>query len=537
VQGIDPVVFWGSAVLMTVFVAWGLLAPTGLGAVMTKVLGWVIGNFGWAFVLVAFCSLVLCIFLVVHPWGRIRLGPDDARPEFRTFSWVSMMFAAGLGAGLLFYGTAEPISHWAAPPHGLAEPRSEEAAQIALQYTYFHWGFNGWAFYAIMGGAMAYFSFRKGLPTLVSSTFSPLLGERANEKPLGRIIDGLAIVATLFGTATALGLNGLQLNSGLQYLTGLPKTNQVTVVIILVVTTLFVLSATSGVERGIQFLANLGSLATIALFVFFLVAGGATVLVVSQGIETIGNYVIQVLPMSLRTGVGNEEWMAAWTIFYWAWWVSWAPFVGMFVARISRGRTIREFVLGVVAAPTGFGFLWFAVVGGTGINLQTTGRADLVSAVATPELSLFTALDALPLPVITSAACIFLIALFFVSGADAAAIVMATMASRGALEPARAVVVVLGVLMGAIACAMLLVGGLGALQQAAVLGSVPFMFVLVGVAYCWLRALHEDSRGAPGPGRPDRTGSSAVGTGERAVVRRVVAEDAAEPPHRGGTPR
>ena len=172
-EGIDPVVFWGSALLIIALVIWGLVAPKRLGTVMASVLGWVIGNFGWAFVLIAFAALVLCIVLVVHPWGRIRLGPDDSRPEFKTFSWVSMMFAAGLGAGLLFYGTAEPISHWSAPPHGLAEPRSEEAARIALQYTYFHWGFNGWAFYAIMGGAMAYFSFRKGLPTLVSATFTP----------------------------------------------------------------------------------------------------------------------------------------------------------------------------------------------------------------------------------------------------------------------------------------------------------------------------------------------------------------------------
>jgi glycine betaine transporter len=525
-QRIDPAVFWGSAVLIAVFVVWGIAAPANLAKVMTAVLGWVIGNFGWAFVLIAFSALVLCIFLVVHPWGRIRLGPDDSRPEFKTFSWVSMMFAAGLGAGLLFYGTAEPISHWSAPPHGLADPRSEEAARVALQYTYFHWGFNGWAFYAIMGGAMAYFSFRRGLPTLVSSTFTPLLGEGASEKPLGRVIDALAIVATLFGTATALGLNGLQLNSGLQYLTGLEKSNRVAVVIIVVVTGLFILSATSGVERGIQFLANLGSVATIVLFFFFLVAGGATVLVVSQGIETIGNYVIQVLPMSLQTGVGDEEWMAAWTIFYWAWWISWAPFVGMFVARISRGRTIREFVLGVVAAPTGFGFLWFAIVGGTGINLQETGKADLVGAVATPELSLFTALDALPLPVITSAVCIFLIALFFVSGADAAAVVMATMASRGSLEPPKPVVIVLGVLMGAIACAMLFVGGLGALQQAAVLGSVPFTFVLVGVAWCWLKALREES----GPSEPDRP-VAATG-GAHAVLQTVEAEDHGEAPLR-----
>jgi glycine betaine transporter len=419
------------------------------------------------------------------------------------------MFAAGLGAGLLFYGTAEPISHWSAPPHGLAEARSEEAASIALQYTYFHWGFNGWALYAIMGGALAYFTFRKGTPTLVSATLTPLLGKNAHEKPLGRTVDALAIVATLFGTATSLGLNGLQLNSGMEYLTGLEKSNGVAVVIIIIVTALFVLSATSGVERGIQFLANLGAGATIVLFFFFLFFGGATILVISQGIETIGNYVIQVFPMSLRTGVDNPEWMAAWTIFYWAWWISWAPFVGMFVARISRGRTIREFVVGVVAAPTGFGFLWFAVVGGTGIDLQVTGQADLLGSVATPELSLFTALDALPLPTITSAISIVLIALFFISGADAASIVMGTMATRGSLEPPRLVVIVLGLLMGGIACAMLLVGGLSALQQAAVLGSVPFTFVIVAVSWSWLKAL----RGESLPGRDAVSAPAAVGPG------------------------
>ena len=493
-KGVDPAVFWGSAVLIAGFVGWGLLAPDSLGSVMGTALTWVIGNFGWAFVLMATAVLVLCIVLAVSPWGRLRLGPDDSRPEFSTFSWVSMMFAAGLGAGLLFYGVAEPVSHWTAPPHGLAEPRSEEAALTALRYTYFHWGFNGWAMYAVMGGAMAYFAFRKNQPVLVSATFTPILGPNATTRPLGRLIDALAIVATLFGTATALGLNGLQLNSGLDYLFDVPKSNTVAVLIIIVVTALFLISATSGVEKGINFLANLGSLATIGLFVFFLVVGGSTVLVISNGIESIGNYVIQVLPMSLQTGVGDEQWMAGWTIFYWAWWVSWAPFVGMFVARISRGRTIREFIIGVVAAPTGFGFFWFAVVGGVGIELERSGKADIVGSIATPELSLFTALDALPLPVLSSALCVVLIALFFISGADAASIVMATMASRGSLEPSRIVVVILGVLMGGIACAMLLVGGLTALQQAAVLGSVPFMFVLAGTAYCWVKQLREDTR-------------------------------------------
>jgi len=505
-KDVDPAVFWGSAVVIAAFVGWGLFAPESLGKVMGKTLSWVIGNFGWAFVLIAAATLIFCIVLVLHPWGAIRLGPDDSRPEFSTFSWIAMMFAAGLGAGLLFYGIAEPVSHWTAPPHGLAEPQTEEAALVALRYTYFHWGFNGWAMYAVMGGAMAYFGFRKNLPILVSATFTPVLGPNATTRPLGRLVDALAIVATLFGTATALGLNGLQLNSGLEYLFDVPKSNAVAVIIIVVVTGLFLVSATSGIDKGINFLANMGMFATIGLFLFFLVFGGSTVLVISQGIESIGTYIIQVIPMSFQTGVGDEQWMAGWTIFYWAWWVSWAPFVGMFVARISRGRTIREFVIGVVAAPTGFGFLWFAVVGGTGIELQRGGKADIVGALATPELSLFTALDALPVPVLSSALCVLLIALFFISGADAASVVMATLASRGSLTPSKVVIVVLGVLMGGIACAMLLVGGLAALQQAAVLGSVPFTIVLVGVGYCWIKALREETRDAgPPPDEPPTT--------------------------------
>jgi len=489
---VDPAVLWGSAVVITGFVGWGLIAPESLGSVMTSTLNWIIGNFSWAFVLIATAVLVVCIVLVFSRWGKIRLGPDDSRPQFNTFSWVSMMFAAGLGAGLLFFGVAEPVSHWTAPPHGLATPESEEAALLALRYTYFHWGFNGWAMYAVMGGAMAYFAYRKNMPILVSSTLSPFLGRDAPSRPLGRLVDGLAIVATLFGTATALGLNGLQLNSGLEYLFGVQKSNVIAVLIIVVVTALFILSATSGVEKGINYLANLGAVATIVLFLFFLVLGGSTVLVVSNGIESIGNYILQVLPMSLQMGVGDEAWMASWTIFYWAWWISWGPFVGMFVARISRGRTIREFVLGVAVAPTGFGFVWFAIVGGTGIELQRSGAADIVGSLSTPELVLFTALDALPLAGIVSFLCILLIALFFISGADAAAVVMATMASKGSIAPSKIVTVIFGVLMGGIACAMLLVGGLNALQQAAILGAVPFTFVLIAVTFAWFKALREE---------------------------------------------
>jgi choline/carnitine/betaine transport len=498
-RGVDPLVFWGSVGLSTAFVLWGVLGTDSLSSVMSSVLDWVIRNFGWGFVLIAISALVFCIVVAVSPFGRIRLGPDDSRPEFSTTSWVAMMFAAGLGLGLMFYGVAEPISHFAAPPHGLAEPRTQEASLVALEHTYFHWGFNGWAIYAVMGLALAYFTFRRGTPNLVSSTFTPLLGERANEHPLGRTIDGLAIFATLFGTATSLGLGALQINSGLNFLWDVTVSNTVGVIIIVIITALFVLSAVSGVEKGIQFLSNLSGGATVALMVFFLIAG-PTVFIIGTAIESIGGYLIQLFPMSFRTGTfGDQEWMAAWTIFYWAWWISWAPFVGTFVARISRGRTIREFIIGVVAMPTGMGFVWFAIVGSTGIHLQTSGQADLVATVSTPELSLFRALEQLPFTTITSVLSLILIAFFFISGADAAAVVMAMLATRGSLEPPKLVVAIMGSLMGAIACALLLVGGLSALQQGAVLASVPFTFVIVGLAWSLTKALREDRAPADVP--------------------------------------
>ena len=491
-RGVDPLVFWGSAGLSTAFVLWGVIGTDSLASVMGSVLDWVIRNFGWGFVLIAIAALVFCIVVAVSPVGRVRLGPDDSRPDFSTTSWIAMMFAAGLGLGLMFYGVAEPISHFAAPPHGLAEPRSQEASLLALETTYFHWGFNGWAIYAVMGLALAYFTFRKGTPNLVSATFTPLLGERATEHPLGRTIDGLAIFATLFGTATSLGLGALQINSGLNFLWDVTVSNTIGVIIIVAITALFVISAVSGVERGIQFLANLSGGATIALMVFFLLVG-PTVFIIGTAIESIGGYLIGLFPMSFRTGTfGDPEWMAAWTIFYWAWWISWAPFVGTFVARISRGRTIREFIVGVIAMPTGLGFVWFAIVGSTGIHLQTSGQADLVGTVATPELSLFRALEQLPLTTVTSVLSLILIAFFFISGADAASVVMAMLASRGKLEPSRIVVATMGCLMGAIACALLLVGGLSALQQGAVLASVPFTFVIVGLAWSLTKALREE---------------------------------------------
>jgi glycine betaine transporter len=490
---VDPLVFGAAALIIGGFAAWGIIAPENLSSVIGGVLTWVLATFGWFYVFVAFVVLALSIFLMVHPWGRIRLGPDDSRPDFRTFTWIAMMFSAGLGSALMFYGVVEPLTHWAAPPHQLAEPRTQEAANIALQYTYFHWGFNGWAMYAVVGGSLAFFCYRKGMPMLLSSAFTTPLGPNAARRPMGRLIDVLGIVSTVFGMATSLGLNGLQLSGGLSYLFGTPNNNLVAVIIVASVTGLFLISATTGVEKGVAKLADIGVIATIALFFFWLFAGGATVKVISESLQTIGNYLIEVIPMSLITGVGDEEWMASWTIFYWAWLYSWGPFVGMFVARISRGRTIREFLLGTIAAPTGFGFLWFAAVGGTSIDIQESGRADLLAAVAeSPQSALFAALDVLPIPLITSGLSVLLMVLFFVSGADAGAITMATMASRGSIKPAKIVVVTMGVLMGGVASAMLLAGGLEGLQQAAILGSGPFLVISMALCWYWVKALAKE---------------------------------------------
>src|SRR5919202_3455033 len=354
-------VFWTAAVLSALFVAWGILFTDNLAAVFDAVLfNFLVPNFGWVFILSSFGFLAFSVYLAFSRYGKIRLGGQDEQPEFSTVSWVAMMFSAGMGIGLMFYGVAEPISHMGAPPFGLAEPNTKGAAQVAMEYSYFHWAFHPWAIYAIMGLALAYFCFRKGMPNLISTAFYPLIGERVYG-PIGRSIDVFAIWATLFGSATSLGFGAAQINSGLNFLWDVPISNGLEVAVIAVLTLLFVLSAVSGVEKGIQFLSNLNMVLAIllALFVLFV---GSFVFIWETLVESVGAYLFQFIPMSFRTGAfGGSQWLFDWTIFYWAWWISWTPFVGTFLARISRGCTIREYLIGVLAVPSGVTFVWFAI--------------------------------------------------------------------------------------------------------------------------------------------------------------------------------
>jgi glycine betaine transporter len=500
---IDPQVFYVAAAVSAAFVLAGVLFTDELATVAADVLGWILDNFGWFFVLSTAAFLVFVLFLAVTPYGRIRLGKDGDRPEFRTVSWIAMMFSAGMGIGLMFFGVAEPISHLAAPPLGLAKPGTDQAASVAMEYTYFHWALHPWALYAVVGLALGYFCFRKGMPNLISSAFYPLLGERVNG-PIGKGIDVLAIFATMFGSATSLGLGALQINSGLDFVWDVPTSTGLAVVIIAVLTALFVISAVSGVERGVQWLSNFNMVLAVLLVLFVLVVG-PTVFIFATFTQATGDYFGGLIGRSFQTGAfGGSEWLGSWTLFYWMWWISWAPFVGTFLARISKGRTIREFVIGVLLIPSGVSFVWFAILGGAAIDLQLSGAANLIDAVAQPEVALFTTLEEFPISAVTSVVVIVLVAVFFVSGADAASIVMGMLSCRGILEPPRLIVALWGSLMGGVAIVLLLAGGLQTLQQAAIIAGAPFTLVMIGLCVSFYRSLRAERIPTPEP-RPTVT--------------------------------
>lgn len=496
-QKIDTVVFGVTAAIAVAFVLWGFLSTDSLSSASGAGLGWVVHNMGWLFSLVASGFVLFVIWLAAGKFGRIPLGRDDEEPEFRTVSWIAMMFSAGMGIGLMFYGVSEPLSHFVKPPPGTGAAGNPEAVQNAMATTLFHWTLHPWAIYAVVGLAVAYGVFRRGRSLLISSAFAPLLGEKRAAGPAGRVIDMLAIFATLFGSAASLGLGALQIGSGLELVAGLGSVgNGVLVAVIAVLTVCFILSAVSGVAKGIQWLSNINMVLALALAVFVFVVG-PTVFILDLVPTAVGSYFQDLAMMSARTdaagGDAMQEWLSGWTIFYWAWWVSWTPFVGMFIARISRGRTIRQFVTGVLLVPSVVSLVWFAIFGGAGIDLQR-GGTDLAGAGST-EGTLFEMLSHMPLSTVTSVVVMLLVAIFFVSGADAASIVMGTLSERGTLAPSRKTVVFWGAATGAVAAVMLLVGGedaLSGLQNITIVAALPFLVVMVGLAIALVKDLGND---------------------------------------------
>ncbi|WP_257423631.1 BCCT family transporter [Nocardioides carbamazepini] len=493
-RGLDPLVFGTAAAVSIAFVVWGLLSTTSLGTASGKALEWVMTNTGWLFVLTSSGFVVFVIWLAMSKYGTIPLGRDDEEPEFRTTSWIAMMFSAGMGIGLMFYGVSEPLSHFVTPPPGTGgDP--DAAAQTAMATTMFHWTLHPWAIYAVVGLAIAYGVYRKGRVQLISAAFAPLLGKRASGGA-GKVIDMFAIFATLFGSATSLGLGALQISSGLEIVGDVgPLGNGALVVIITVLTVAFVLSAVSGVAKGIQWLSNINMVLALVLALFLFVVG-PTVFILNLVPTSLGSYVQDLAMMAARTGAegaDTEAWLGGWTVFYWAWWLSWTPFVGMFIARISRGRTIRQFVTGVLLVPSVVSVIWFCILGGTAIDLQRDGT-DIADAGGL-EAQLFGTLDALPLATLASILVMLLVAIFFVSGADAASIVMGSLSERGTTEPRRAVVIFWGVATGAVAAVMLLAGGedaLTGLQTITIVAALPFVLIMIGLAASLVRELRHD---------------------------------------------
>lgn len=498
---IDKVVFGVAAALAVAFVVIGAVWPERMATETGEALTWVTGNFGWLFVLTSAAFVLFSAYLAVSRYGNIKLGPDDSEPEFSTISWVSMMFATGMGIGLMFWGVAEPLTHFNAPPLGDAEAGSADAAALSMQWSYFHWGFHPWAMYAVIGLAIAYFAYRRGYGSLISATFRPLIGRHASGGP-GKAIDVIAIFATLFGSATSLGLGALQITGGIDDVFGEGGGSKtLAVAVIAVLTVCFVISAVSGIERGIKYLSNANAVAA-ALLVFFLFVVGPTVFILSTFTQTMGDYLTHLPDMAFNTGVYDPEassWLSGWTVFYWAWWISWTPFVGMFVARISKGRTIRQFVIFVILVPSLVSFVWFAILGGTAIDLQLndgwTPPTTDTGGIAL-ESSLFETLREFPLSTVTVALAVFLVAIFFVTGADAASIVMGMLSQNGTEEPKRNLVVFWGVATGAVAAVLLWSAeagtGLSALQTLCILVAGPFMLVLIGMCFSLLKALREE---------------------------------------------
>ncbi|WP_311765511.1 BCCT family transporter [Streptomyces zingiberis] len=494
----DRLVFGVSAALTLAFVVWGAVATDSVASLSTSMLGGLMHNAGWAFVLAASGFVVFALWLAFSRYGRIPLGGEDEEPEFRTVSWIAMMFSAGMGIGLMFYGVSEPLSHFTNPPPGTDPADAAEAMRTAMSTTLFHWTVHPWAIYAVVGLAIAYSTFRRGRRQLISSVFKPLIGSKHANGTAGRVIDILAIFATLFGSATSLGLGALQIGSGVTELGWMDSIGTgLLVAIIAVLSVAFIVSAVSGVARGIQWLSNINMVLAVVL-AFFVFVVGPTVLILDLLPTSIGGFFADLPQLAGRTeasgGQDVADWLSSWTVFYWAWWISWTPFVGMFIARISRGRTIRQFIGGVILVPSVVSLVWFAIFGGTAINLQEAGRLGDES---TPEGQLFAVLREYPLAAATSVLVMILVGIFFVSGADAASVVMGTLSQRGSIEPTRPVVIFWGVVTGAVAAVMLLVGGggdeaLSGLQRITILAAAPFTFVMVGLCVALMRDLRRD---------------------------------------------
>ncbi|MGV8961475.1 MAG: BCCT family transporter [Stenotrophomonas sp.] len=481
-------VFRISIALLALLVLAAGLAPGPFNDVVQSGLAQIVKSTGWVYLLVVFITLSFLMYLAFGRFATLRIGGEDAEPEFSNASWMAMLFAAGMGIGLVFWGAAEPISHFVKPPEGLP-PQSMDAARASMRYAFFHWGLHPWAIYALIGLAMAWFQFNRNGRGLISDLLQPVIG-RHHRGWIGAVVNVAAVVATAIGVATTLGFGTIQIAAGIERIFGLHSSTTLQLAIIAGAFVLYMASTASGVHRGIKWLSNF-NLALAALLLTLILILGPTGFIFDTFTTTLGSYLNQLVTMSLRMSpFSGSTWVADWTIFYWAWWIAWAPFVGSFIARVSRGRSIREFVLGVVIAPSVLGFLWFSVFGGTALWSQIFGHVDLVSALGNGyETVLFTMFDSLPMPMLLSVIALVLLIIFFVTSADSAVLVLASMSTDQAGDPPLSRRVAWGVAVALIAGTLLVAGGLGSLQGVITIAALPFAILMLLVMVSLYRVL------------------------------------------------
>jgi len=488
---IHPVVFGLSILIILGFITFTLLNLHQMGKIFNDIQSTIAHKAGWFYILSVNIFLGFLIYLIFSRYGKIRIGGADVKPEFTYLSWFSMLFSAGMGIGLVFYSVAEPIFHYISPPFGTGY--SIDSAKLAMQFTFFHWGFHAWGIYAVVALALAFFAYNRGLPLTIRSAFYPLLGEKIYG-PIGNGIDITAAVATLFGLTTSLGLGVKQINAGLYHLFGIPENNSIQILLISSITALATISVVLGLKKGIKRLSelNMGIALILMIFVFFC---GPTIYLLNGFLQNIGQYASQIIEMSFWTEVYEQSnWQKNWTIFYWAWWIAWSPFVGMFIARISIGRTIREFLLSVLLVPSLLTFIWLTIFGNTALYQEMVLEYSIVDAVnENIAVALFVMLNNLPLSFITSLFGVLLIITFFVTSSDSASLVIDIITSGGNTNPPTIQRIFWAVTEGLVAIVLLVGGGLVALQTASIITGLFFAVILLFMCLSLLKGLKEES--------------------------------------------
>lgn len=491
---IHPQVTFISGGLIIAFIVGTLLFQEQANLIFSQTQNFIADTAGWFYILAANIYLIVMVIFAFSKFGKIRLGGPDAEPEFSTFAWFAMLISAGMGIGLMFWSVGEPIYHLAAPPFGAEEGGTTEAAQVAMGVTYFHWGLHPWGIYALVGLSLAFFAFNRGLPLTIRSVFYPLLGERIYGV-WGNVIDILSVIATLFGLATSLGFGVQQVAAGLNFLFGAPNEVWFQVVLIAVITGFATMSVIAGLDGGVRRLSEINMYLAGSFLLFVLIAG-PTGFIFGSFTQSVGYYA-QILPqLSFWTeSFEGTTWQNGWTVFYWGWWIAWSPFVGMFIARVSKGRTVREFILGVLIVPTLLSFFWMSTFGGSALWLQLNGIADIEAAVnADVSTALFVMLENFPLTFVTSLVGIILVTFFFVTSSDSGSLVVDHLTSGGKLDSPVPQRIFWAVMEGVCAGVLLLGGGLGALQTASITTGLPFAIVLLIMCYSLYIGLSEDSQ-------------------------------------------